>query len=342
MMNMKQTVAALLVSLAGTLPVRADPAVAIPVSTDNFVRAESDLYFAGIVKNGGFGKFDHTRAPAPIDKQTVIRLNRDTLYSSAVFDLDAGPVTITLPEAGSRFMSMQVFDEDQYTHGVHYKPGKYTLTKKDIGTRYAAVAIRTLVNPSNPEDVKKVHALQDAVTASQQATGSFEIPNWDQVSQKKVRDALLSLATLLPDTKRMFGSREDVDPVRFVIGAAMGWGANPPSEALYLNVTPPENDGTTVYKLKVNGVPVDGFWSISVYNAEGYFQPNDLSAYSLNNVTAKKDKDGFIEVQFGGCTENSINCLPIVQGWNYMVRLYRPHREILDGTWKFPEAKPAE
>ncbi|MFG1285374.1 DUF1254 domain-containing protein, partial [Xanthobacter autotrophicus] len=75
----------------------------------------SDLYFAGIVKNGGFGKFDHTREPAPIDKQTVIRLNRDTLYSSAVFDLDAGPVTITLPEAGSRFMSMQVFDEDQYT-----------------------------------------------------------------------------------------------------------------------------------------------------------------------------------------------------------------------------------
>ncbi|MFG1321229.1 DUF1254 domain-containing protein [Xanthobacter autotrophicus] len=339
---MKQTVAALLMSLAGTLPVRADPAVAIPVSTDNFVRAESDLYFAGIVKNGGFGKFDHTREPAPIDKQTVIRLNRDTLYSSAVFNLDAGPVTITLPEAGSRFMSMQVFDEDQYTHGVHYKPGKYTLTKKDIGTRYAAVAIRTLVNPSNPEDVKKVHALQDAVTASQQATGSFEIPNWDQVSQKKVRDALLSLATLLPDTKRMFGSREDVDPVRFVIGAAMGWGANPPSEALYLNVTPAENDGKTVYKLKVNDVPVNGFWSISVYNAEGYFQPNDLNAYSLNNVTAKKDKDGSIEVQFGACTGNSINCLPIVQGWNYMVRLYRPHKEILDGTWKFPEATPVE
>lgn len=341
-MNMKQTVAALLMSLAGTLPVRADPAVAIPVSTDNFVRAESDLYFAGIVKNGGFGKFDHTREPAPIDKQTVIRLNRDTLYSSAVFDLDAGPVTITLPEAGSRFMSMQVFDEDQYTHGVHYKPGKYTLTKKDIGTRYAAVAIRTLVNPSNPEDVKKVHALQDAVTASQQATGSFEIPNWDQVSQKKVRDALLSLATSLPDTKRMFGSREDVDPVRFVIGAAMGWGANPPSEALYLNVTPAENDGKTVYKLKVNDVPVNGFWSISVYNAEGYFQPNDLNAYSLNNVTAKKDKDGSIEVQFGACTGNSINCLPIVQGWNYMVRLYRPQKEILDGTWKFPEATPVE
>jgi hypothetical protein len=58
------------------------------------------------------GKFVHRREPAGIDNQTVIRLNRDTLYSSAVFDLDAGPVTITLPDAGKRVMSMQVISED--------------------------------------------------------------------------------------------------------------------------------------------------------------------------------------------------------------------------------------
>ena len=52
------------------------------------------------VKQGGLGKFHHRREPARIDDQTVIRLNRDTLYSSAVFDLDAGPATITLPDAG--------------------------------------------------------------------------------------------------------------------------------------------------------------------------------------------------------------------------------------------------
>jgi hypothetical protein len=61
------------------------------------------MYFGGVVKNGGFGKFDHTRDPAPLDKQTVIRLNRDTLYSAAVFDLDAGPVIITLPDSGTRY-----------------------------------------------------------------------------------------------------------------------------------------------------------------------------------------------------------------------------------------------
>jgi hypothetical protein len=344
---MKKSLFTLILALAAGFPALAEtgspsPSGPIQVSTDNFIRAESDLYFAGIVKNGGFAKFDHTREPAPIDKQTVIRLNRDTLYSSAVFDLDAGPVTITLPAAGERFISMQVFDEDQYTHGVYYKAGSYTLTRKAIGTRYVAVAVRTLVDPSNPEDVKQVHALQDAIKVEQEAQGKFEIPNWDQASQKKVRDALLVLATTLTDTKRMYGSKDEVDPVRYLIGAAMGWGANPPSEALYLNITPPKNDGATIYKLSVREVPVDGFWSVSVYNAEGYYEPNDLNAYSLNSITAKKGGDGTVAIQFGGCDGKIANCLPIVKGWNYMVRLYRPRGEILDGAWKFPEASPVQ
>lgn len=149
----------------------------IPVTPDNFVRAESDMYFSGVVKNGGFGKFDHTRDPAPLDKQTVIRLNRDTLYSSAVFDLDAGPVTITLPNPGKRFMSLQIIDEDQYTHAVHYGGGSYSLNKKDIGTRYVVVAVRTLVDPSDPADLRQVHALQHAMKVDQPGgPGAFQIP----------------------------------------------------------------------------------------------------------------------------------------------------------------------
>jgi hypothetical protein len=84
----------------------------VPVTPDNFVRAETDLYFGNAVKDGGVGKFFHHRTPTSIDQQSVIRMNRDTLYSAAVFDLDAGPVTITLPAAGKRFMSMQVINED--------------------------------------------------------------------------------------------------------------------------------------------------------------------------------------------------------------------------------------
>jgi hypothetical protein len=311
----------------------------IPVTPDNFVRAETDMYFRQFAKNGGFGKFNHAR-DLPLGEDTGVRPNRDTLYSLAVFDLDAGPVTIALPDAGQRFMTMMVVDEDHYVCLVTYGKGTHTLDRKTIGTRYVFAAVRTLVDLADPQDLKQAHALQDAVKVSQRSVGKLETPNWDSVSQKKVRDALLVLNETLPDLKRAGGRREEVDPVRHLIATASAWGLNPDKDAIYLNVTPARNDGTTVYRLNVKDVPVDGFWSVIVYDQRGLILKNSLDAYSLNNTTAKKGADGSVAIQFGGCDGKIPNCLPIMKGWNYMVRLYRPRKDILDGTWKFPEAQP--
>jgi hypothetical protein len=312
---------------------------AIPVTVDNFIRAESDMYAAGIAKDGGFGKLIHRREPASIDNQTIIRLNRDTLYTSGVFDLDGAPMMITLPDAGKRFMSLQAISEDHYAR-TFYGTTSHNLTCQNVGTRYLVVGIRTLVDPADLEDVKKVHALQDAIKVTQRNPGKFEVPNWDSVSQKKVRDALLVLGSTMPDFKKAFGTKDQVDPVRHLVGTALGWGGNPDRDATYLNITPARNDGSTVYKLNVGDVPVDAFWSVSVYNAEGYFEKNPYNAYALNNLTAKKNGDGSIAIQFGDCDGKIPNCLPVVKGWNYTVRLYRPRAEILDGKWKFPEPQP--
>jgi hypothetical protein len=314
----------------------------VPVTLDNFARAESDLYIGNAVRDGGIGKFAHHREPVQVDKQFVIRPNRDTLYSALVVDLDAGPVTVTLPDAGKRFRSMQVINEDHYVVGnVEYRPGTYTFERQKAGTRYLLVAIRTLVDPNDPKDIQQVHALQDATKISQKSPGEFEVPNWDQASQKRIRDALLVLGSSTSGFKHAFGSKDQVDPVYHLVGTAMGWGGNPEKDATYIGVTPPDNDGATVYRLNVKDVPVDGFWSISLYNADGYFQKNEYDAYSLNNITAKKNNDGSISVQFGGCDGKVPNCLPIMKGWNYTVRLYQPRPEILSGAWKFPEPQPA-
>jgi hypothetical protein len=258
-----------------------------------------------------------------------------------VFDLDAGPATIILPDAGKRFRSMLVIDEDHYVVGnVEYRAGSYTFDRKKVGTRYVFIALRTLVDPNDPKDVTQVHALQDATRITQKETGKWEVPNWDPASQKKIRDALAVLGSTITDFKNAFGDKGHVDPIRHLIGSATAWGGNPDKEASYLNVTPSKNDGKTVYKLDVKDVPVDGFWSISLYNAEGYFVKNDFNAYSINNITGKKNADGSMTIQFGGCDGKIPNCLPIVAGWNYTVRLYRPRAEILSGKWKFPEPKP--
>src|SRR5882672_11967194 len=81
------------------------------VTIENYNRAQTDVYFAGVVRNGGFGKFRHGRELAPPAQQGIPRPNRDTLYSFAITDLDAGPVTITLPDAGKRYMGMQAVNQ---------------------------------------------------------------------------------------------------------------------------------------------------------------------------------------------------------------------------------------
>jgi len=68
---------------------------------------------------------------------------------------------------------------------------------------------------------------------------------------------------------------------------------------------------------------------------DGYFQENKYNAYIANNISGTPNKDGSFTIHFGGGPE-SVNYLPIMEGWNYIVRLYQPCKEILDGTWTLP------
>ncbi|WP_434664186.1 DUF1254 domain-containing protein [Paraburkholderia sp. A3BS-1L] len=312
----------------------------VAVTLDNYIRAETDKYFCAVAGRGALGRFVHRRAMVELDKQTVVRPNRDTLYSTAVFDLGAGPVTVTLPDAGEHYLSLQVIDEDHYTYPLVYVSGSHTFDIEQLGTRYVLMGVRILANPDDPVDMRRAHALQDAIEVSQRDVGSFEVPNWDRAGLKTIRDALLVLGTSLSDTRRMFGTREQVHQIHHLVGTAMAWGGIPEQDTLYLPITPAYNDGHTVYRMTVGEVPVDGFWSVSVYNADGYFEPNGLEAYSVNNLTAKRGSDGTVTIQFGGCDGRTPNCLPTMPGWNYLVRLYRPRGAVLRGEWTFPLAQP--
>ncbi len=327
--------------LAGQAP-RSTPNGMVLVSPDNFVRAVTDQEFTNVVNENGFGRFFHRRELTPIDRQLVVRPNRDTLYSAAVFDLQAGPVTITLPDPGERYMSAQVISQDEYVTDMFYGGGEHILDQEHIGTRYVMVAVQIFANPKDPADLAAARRLQDGITAAQDDSGTFDVPRWDPVTQKKVSDALLELAETIPDNRGMFGTLADTDPVRHLIGAAAAWGGHPENDTMYLNVTPARNDGNTVYRLTVEDVPVKAFWSVSVYNKNGYFTENPQQAYSVNDITAAKGPDGAVTVQFGGCSAGTVNCLPITPGWNYLVRLYQPKQELLTGKWVFPAAHPDE
>ena len=310
------------------------------VTVDNFVRAETDMTFKRYEKAGGFGKMFHLRQPTPLDKQDVIRMNQDTLYSVGIFDL-ATPVTITKPKT-DRWQSMMIVNEDHSIPPAIYKAGSYTLTQKDVGTRYVAVLFRTLVNASDANDIKLANAVQNQIIVEQAKTGSLDVPEWDEESLSKVRDALNVLAATLSDTSGMLGEKSKLNPIHHLLGTAMGWGGNPKKDAIYVNVVPEKNDGKVNYALTVKDIPVEGFASITVYNKDGFMERNDLGINAINNLTATPNKDGGATIHFGGCADGRENCIPITDGWNYIVRLYQPKKEILDGSWAFPSPSPVE
>jgi hypothetical protein len=310
------------------------------VTVDNFVRAETDTTFKRFATTGGFGQFTHVRQPTPIDKQSVIRMNRDTLYSAAVIDLASSPATIVKPAAGGRFQSLLVINQDHSVVMVEHGAGEFVLTRDKVGTRYAIALVRTFVDAANAEDVKAANAQQDRIVIRQADKGRFEVPDWDEASLKKLRDAINVLAATKTDASGMFGDKGKLNPIDHLLGTASGWGGNPKSAAMYVNVVPEKNDGKTPYTLTVREVPVDGFWSVTVYNEKGFMEKNALDAYSFNNVGARKSADGSITIRFGGDPAQP-NYLPIGPGWNYTVRLYQPRSALLDGSWKFPAPQVA-
>lgn len=312
----------------------------IPVTIDNFARAATDIEFDKYVQlAGGINKFYHFREPTPVDNQPTIRMNRDTLYSTAVVDISEG-ATLTLPEVGERYMSAMIVNQDHYINEVFHGGGTYTLDMDTFDTPYVIVYMRTLVDADDPEDVAAVSAIQDRMKIEAVASNPFTLPDYDEDAYQALIERLSALLPFAGGIKGTFGTRESVIPVRHLIGTAAGWGGLPETEAMYPSNVP--NLPVGEYKIEVPAeVPVGAFWSVSLYNAAGFFEKNDIDGYVINSIMGERNDDGSMTVHFGGCNDGRVNCLPVMDGWNYIVRLYQPGPEILDGSWTFPDVEPA-
>lgn len=314
----------------------------VPITIDNLIRAASDIEFQKYASlAGGTNRFFHFREPTPVENQPTIRMNRDTLYSTAVVNISEG-AALTLPDVGDRYMTAMVVNQDHYINDVFYGGGTYTLDQETFDTPYVLVFLRILVDAGDPDDVAAVNAIQDEMAIDANASTPFVSPNYNVDTFAAMVTQILPLGPLgiLPDSSRMFGAREDVHPLRHFLGTVSGWGGLPEAEAFYVGVDPGLPAGS--YKIEVpQDVPVDAFWSVSMYNAQGFFEPNAQGAYNVNSVTGARNEDGSMTIHLGACDDGRVNCLPVTDGWNYTIRMYRPRPEILDGSWTFPAAQSA-
>ena len=309
------------------------------VDAYNYVRAETDMQMKkyGAV---GFGKFNKHRKAYDVDNQVTLSGNRDTIYSFGVFDLSKSDLTITMPDSKGKYMTLMPISQNHDVYRGLNAPGKYTFKQSEVGTRYMVFVIRTLMDPNSPKDMEHAHKLQDGVIVSQTDIGDMSgLKEWDEKSMIAMRKAYNALGSSASSSKNFFGVKCENSYLDAAMGVAVGWGGMQQADALYIPTQVAKNDGKTAYTITVpKNVPVDGFWSVTIYNQERFMVKNKSNSYSLNSLTAKKNADGTATLHLGG-DPKAKNFLFIPKNWLYIVRFYQPHKEIAEGKWSFPKAK---
>lgn len=297
---------------------------AIPVDLSNYDVAESDVAFGNITKLVKMNTFFHFPVGEfDLNNQTVVRMNLDTTYSGAIVNVSKG-ASITLPETNGRYMSAMVVQNDNYIDQVFTTPGTHEI-KAD--TVFVMVAVRTRINPNAPEDIAQVQALQKQIAISAEATEPHVLPDYDMEQLIALRDKLAAEAAQKGSLNNMQGARGTVDEHMHLLGTAAGWGLLPDKNARYLSYAQQDGEGCFTANYKVPPFNKGGFFSITMYNADGWIF--DKKAI-LNEYNIDFNSDGTFDVSFGDCGESAKNNLPIVDGWNFLMRIYEPDLESLD------------
>jgi hypothetical protein len=130
--------------------------------------------------------------------------------------------------------------------------------------------------------------------------------------------------------------------------AAIGLGANRPQDAIYPTSEEAANgkpyEGTNKYVIhfdKGKFPPINGFWSLTMYDADYFFVANPLNRYTLSSRNKFKiNKDGSVDLYLQNASpgkDREANWLPTPAGpFKLMFRFYWPKEAIIDGTWKVP------
>ncbi|WAS99453.1 DUF1254 domain-containing protein [Nannocystis punicea] len=171
---------------------------------------------------------------------------------------------------------------------------------------------------------------------------------------ENARAELAAAARHLPGDKvngwRIFGDtgQYGVDYERRALVAEVGLGANLPQDALY-PATAVDGDGQPLtganrYVLhfdKGETPPVDGFWSVTLYDEEHFFVANPIDRYAVGDRSKlRRNKDGSVDIyiqQESPGKARETNWLPAPAGpFNLIMRLYWPKEQALTGDWVPP------
>ena len=196
---------------------------------------------------------------------------------------------------------------------------------------------------------------------------SFDISKLDSAVQKGVETAPAEAQELMKwkvptvarvanywsmntDTMGVYGNYY----LKRAIVAQLGLGANLPEDAVYpLNLadeTGKPLDGTSQYAIhfeKGATPPVRAFWSLTLYDSDGFQVGNALNRFAVSSwMPFKYNADGSLDLYFQNESpgkDKEVNWLPAPKGpFNLTMRLYSPQPDVLTGKWNPPPIKKVE
>jgi hypothetical protein len=308
----------------------------VKVTPENYIRAEADEAFARFYNNAGsdVNRFYYIRKPVPLDGQSVVRMNLDTLYSGAVVDTEGG-AKLTIPEfPDKRYFSVLVIDNDHYAPTVFYKPGTYDIPND---TKYVTLVQRIeVMDPTDPADIALVNKMQGQFKIEASSHDLFPDPKWDVKSMLDLRAKYeKEFQKFTQYEADWMGPRGQVNEKTRHIAVAGAWGLFPEKDAVYINYTGPgavKGCYTATYSVPPN----DAFWSITLYGSDGFMKSEKAV---INDRNVKLNADGTFTAYFGSAAAcgDKPNRVDITDGWNFLMRVYRPGDAVLKREYKLPD-----
>ena len=307
-----------------------------------YAQAESYSFMENFIGRSGINTFFHFKTLAKMEDHWVVSPNNDVLYSLAIVDATED-FTLIIPEfEGNRLISIQIIDGNHFTPKHFYGAGEYNFPKGTFNTAQIGIGVRAEVNATNPKDIEyivnEVQPKYEVIAKS----AENHIPEIDKDAMVKLRNELIPYYEKLPNSfGGMTKNASEVKDEWFrMLCTAGAWGLSEDEHAMYA-IYAPGLKADKCYKATYQVPPQDGFWSITMYNADKYLVSNDRNIINKNNV--KYNEDGTFTVYFGNkeqCGDVS-NRLDIVDGWNFLMRAYKPDIEAFK-NYKMPEVEVVE
>ena len=209
------------------------------------------------------------------------------------------------------------------------------LTDQPIIARLKRIGIE----PGKSFDMSKVDPVVKKALENAPAAGQ-NLMEWKVPTLARV----VNYWSMNTDTMGVYGNYY----LKRAIVAQLGLGANLPEDAIYpLNLadeTGKPLDGASKYTIhfeKRATPPVNAFWSLTLYDSDGFQVANSLNRFAVSSwMPFKYNPDGSLDLYFQNESpgaDKEVNWLPAPKGpFNLTMRLYSPKSDALTGKWNPP------